>query len=106
RFLIPPPCSSPFTLPPLHKMLSPSCPTLGYSLCHAHVCGWMDVCVCVCVCAFLFSFFLCSMLFPTCCCALPFPCVGENSFSQYAYLELWGGYHQHVGLYDEPGIVS
>lgn len=28
------------------------------------------------------------------------------SFTQYFYRELWGGRHQHLGLYEDPATVS
>ena len=30
----------------------------------------------------------------------------HTSFTQYFYRELWGGLHQHLGLYEDPGTVA
>lgn len=28
------------------------------------------------------------------------------SFTQYFYRELWGGLHQHLGLYEDPATLA
>lgn len=36
----------------------------------------------------------------------PLSSIFHASFTQYFYRELWGGLHQHLGLYEDHGTVA